>query len=119
MSYRSLLNSKFDILERSSTDSDNGRPSRTWSVKETSVVGRLETISAEERTEMEQYFHAVTHKIWILPSTEVDPEDIFRPAGEESGPAYAVQGIVDRQSRIKFAVVEETQPDDASDYFEA
>lgn len=118
MSYKNLLNSKFKILERSSLDDPSGRPQRQWGLKATDIDGRLEPISAEERKSMGSYFHAVSHKIWLDPDTNVSAEDIIIPDGISCDPlpAYDVKGIINRQNRIMFALVEETQVDAADDY---
>jgi hypothetical protein len=71
---------------------------------------------------MQQVYGHATHKIYFKPGVSVKHSDIFRPAGDEDGPAFAVQGILTRTgpnpagSMIEI-IVEETEPDDASFYY--
>lgn len=122
--YKRLLTGRFDVLRRSTTTPTAGRPDVTWSVGSSNVHGRINTLEAHERHEMDQFFSGSTHKIYLEPDADVQADDILRPAGEASGAAYAVQGIILRQGKahspaVQQVLVEKTKPDDASDYYEA
>ncbi len=124
MSYSGMLTESFILLERTSTDTGSGRPSREWKIRMSGISGRLEAMSAEERNDTGQYYHAVTHRLWIENNIKVDPEDLFIPDIESNDPqsAYDVKGIIDRESplngvnKTKYALVEETQIDNSEDY---
>lgn len=115
--YLRFLTRSFDRLSRATTDQAGGRPQVSWVVANSAVDGRLIPLDSEERRELEQQFGAVTHRLLLKPGQSVEFDDIFRPASETSGPAYAVKGTYAYQSAVRVALVEETEPDDASDYY--
>lgn len=114
--YHTFLTRSFDVLRRATSATSTGRPDVTWGRNAQGVDGRLVPLEASERIEMEQKFGAVTHRLLLKETTSIEFHDILRPASDATGPAYAVKGTYTYPG-VRVAIVEETETDDASDYY--